>query len=168
MSNEDKMRYDFGEWASDNGAYPKAIERNGDEYKLMQTQQFWEAWKACAAIKDAESEKVRYEQSVQIKEVVTALKSEIAARDLMIKELREVLHNMLEQFTKSHSTLKDSDARVKAHKALANSKHIDGKALEKALLEARIDEISQYEDVSTDAFERLRNLKAKLAELNKE
>lgn len=43
----DKMREDFEEWASDNGASPRAIHRgvNGG-YLLMSTFAAWEAWQA--------------------------------------------------------------------------------------------------------------------------
>jgi len=36
----------FEVWFSDNGASPKAIERSGDGYRLMQAQSAWVAWQA--------------------------------------------------------------------------------------------------------------------------
>ena len=45
-------REGFEKWASDDGAWPKAIERNGEDYKLMQTQLFWCGWKAACKFRD--------------------------------------------------------------------------------------------------------------------
>ncbi len=39
-------RQQFEEWASDNGKWPQAVERNGDSYKFMKTHTDWLAWKA--------------------------------------------------------------------------------------------------------------------------
>lgn len=39
-------RQQFEEWASDNGKWPQAVERNGDSYKLMKTHTDWLAWQA--------------------------------------------------------------------------------------------------------------------------
>jgi hypothetical protein len=39
-------RQQFEEWASDNGKWPKAVERNGEGYKFMKTHTDWLAWKA--------------------------------------------------------------------------------------------------------------------------
>ncbi|MEW3423872.1 hypothetical protein QOZ34_32215, partial [Pseudomonas aeruginosa] len=35
---------------SDEGIYPKAVERSGNCYKLAQTQSYWMAWQASAAL----------------------------------------------------------------------------------------------------------------------
>ncbi|HHM6005608.1 TPA: hypothetical protein ACRNK3_004284 [Pseudomonas aeruginosa] len=43
-------RAKFEYWASDEGIYPKAIERSGNCYKLAQTQSYWMAWQARAAL----------------------------------------------------------------------------------------------------------------------
>ena len=48
VSGYDSSRLAFEDWASDHGTNKRAIERDGDGYKLMQTHQAWEAWKACA------------------------------------------------------------------------------------------------------------------------
>ncbi|NTT95266.1 LysM peptidoglycan-binding domain-containing protein [Pseudomonas aeruginosa] len=40
----------FEYWASDEGLYPKAVERAGNCYKLAQTQSYWMAWQARAAL----------------------------------------------------------------------------------------------------------------------
>lgn len=40
----------FEAWASDDGEFPKAVERSGHGYKLMQTQTYWMAWQARAAL----------------------------------------------------------------------------------------------------------------------
>lgn len=40
------MRAEFENWYSDNSQFPKAVERSGDGYKLMQAQQSWMAWQA--------------------------------------------------------------------------------------------------------------------------
>lgn len=40
----------FEYWASDEGLYPKAVERAGNCYKLAQTQSYWMAWQARASL----------------------------------------------------------------------------------------------------------------------
>lgn len=40
----------FEYWASDEGIYPKAVERSGNCYKLAQTQSYWMAWQARASL----------------------------------------------------------------------------------------------------------------------
>jgi hypothetical protein len=42
-------RQAFEAWASDNGQWPKAIARNGDNYLLAITQCYWSAWQARAS-----------------------------------------------------------------------------------------------------------------------
>lgn len=42
----DDVRTAFEQWYSDNGSWPSSVERNGDDYKLMQAQQAWTAWQA--------------------------------------------------------------------------------------------------------------------------
>lgn len=49
MTNTDKMRESFEKWASDDGRWPQAIERNGDEYKFMRTAVDWRVWQAAHA-----------------------------------------------------------------------------------------------------------------------
>ncbi len=44
------QREEFEKWASNEGAWPAAIERSRDGYKLAKTQADWNAWKACAEI----------------------------------------------------------------------------------------------------------------------
>lgn len=46
---EPDQRAKFEWWYSDQGQYPKAVERRGDGYVLMQAQDSWVAWQACAA-----------------------------------------------------------------------------------------------------------------------
>lgn len=40
------MQSAFEAWASDNGAWPKAVERDTSGYRLMQTESSWIAWQA--------------------------------------------------------------------------------------------------------------------------
>ncbi len=40
----------FEAWASDAGQWPKAVERSGEGYRLMNTQLLWGAWMARAAL----------------------------------------------------------------------------------------------------------------------
>jgi hypothetical protein len=68
--NEEQLRAQFEEWASDEGRWIKAVERYKDSYKLLNTVVQWVAFQACAKIKDAE---------------IAELKAQI-----------ENLHNMLE------------------------------------------------------------------------
>lgn len=47
MSDKDELeRQRFERWASDDGRFPRAIERKGFSYILLQTQSQWEAWRA--------------------------------------------------------------------------------------------------------------------------
>lgn len=46
LTTGDRERFEH--WASDDGEYPKAIERVGSGYKLGQTQAFWFAWHQCS------------------------------------------------------------------------------------------------------------------------
>lgn len=48
VSGDAADRLAFEKWASDDYKNPNAIERNGEGYKLMQTQSDWSAWKACS------------------------------------------------------------------------------------------------------------------------
>lgn len=52
---EELDRVAFEHWFSDNGENPKAIERPGDVYKLMQTQAAWVAWSAAVKVERAHS-----------------------------------------------------------------------------------------------------------------
>jgi hypothetical protein len=46
----EKMERDaFEKWLSEDGKWPKAIERDGDSYKLIQANSSWIAWQARAA-----------------------------------------------------------------------------------------------------------------------
>lgn len=42
----ENCRESFEKWFSDNGEFPKAIEKYGGEYRLMGAQTSWTAWKA--------------------------------------------------------------------------------------------------------------------------
>ena len=42
----------FENWYSDGGKFPKAIERNGDGYKLKHAHDSWTAWQACWKIQN--------------------------------------------------------------------------------------------------------------------
>lgn len=54
------VREAFERWYSDDGASPKAIERNaGGGYKLLQACNAWTAWHAASASKDAEIQRLR-------------------------------------------------------------------------------------------------------------
>ena len=46
----DQEREAFEVWASDNGKYTAAVERNGDGYVLGSIQAFWMVWQVRAAI----------------------------------------------------------------------------------------------------------------------
>ena len=46
---EAQEREAFEAWASNDGAWTRAIERDGADYKLMQTSSNWRAWKAARA-----------------------------------------------------------------------------------------------------------------------
>lgn len=54
----------FERWASDDGEYPKAVERVGDCYRLAQTQAYWMAWHKCStenpaiAVIDAQADEI--------------------------------------------------------------------------------------------------------------
>lgn len=40
------MREQFEAWASDNGQFPRAIERSGEGYRFLATQNNWQVWQA--------------------------------------------------------------------------------------------------------------------------
>ena len=46
----------FSAWMSDNGLFPKAVERSGDNYKLMQTRSAWQTWQVAFAAGQASKE----------------------------------------------------------------------------------------------------------------
>lgn len=46
LTTGDRERFEH--WASDDGEYPKAIERVGNCYRLAQTQAYWMAWHKCS------------------------------------------------------------------------------------------------------------------------
>jgi hypothetical protein len=48
----------FEAWYSDEGLFPRSIERNGGSYILMQAQQAWTAWQARAALDEAASQDI--------------------------------------------------------------------------------------------------------------
>lgn len=43
------MREQFEAWASDNGQFPRAIERSGEGYRFLPTQNKWDVWQASRA-----------------------------------------------------------------------------------------------------------------------
>ena len=45
----DFIRSEFEKWESDNGKWPRSIERSGEGYRLITVQSDWTAWKACAS-----------------------------------------------------------------------------------------------------------------------
>ena len=47
MTHEE-IRQAFEKWYSDGNRYMAALERNGEGYRLMQAQQAWHVWYACA------------------------------------------------------------------------------------------------------------------------
>lgn len=49
MSHTEQMREAFERYMSDDGEFPKAVERSGDGYRLLQSQNAWVTWKACAS-----------------------------------------------------------------------------------------------------------------------
>lgn len=64
-----KERERFEAWASDNGTFPKDVERDeGDSYKLMQTHMYWMAWQA--AIEQATQQ---YKQRIEEMERMVAM-----------------------------------------------------------------------------------------------
>jgi hypothetical protein len=48
-TQQDEMRAKFEHWASDEGSYPKAVQRHGESYLLMQTANSWVVWQAATA-----------------------------------------------------------------------------------------------------------------------
>ncbi|HEY6022309.1 MAG TPA: hypothetical protein VIY48_21365 [Candidatus Paceibacterota bacterium] len=158
--SEDKMKADFDRWIFD---------PSSEGYPLRHTNAAWYAWKACAAIKDAEiaehKKNSHYFQDQYVKQ-----RAEIAARDLMIKELREDVERIAfmgmdkpmqadgEYFYQSQ--LRNCIAI--AAQALAKSEHHNSRALEKMLLEAEI------KGMRNSSIESQREANKKLAELNKE
>lgn len=186
MSNEEKMRKDFAAYWDRDDTDEEYIFAAvfGTGAKRRAAMAFYAAAKACAAIKDAEIAKLqKHNQDLRANALaneqanydqVAKLVNEIAARDLMIKELREAL-TVISDENMTHTaflylSLEHAYERI-AKEALAKSEHYNSRALEKKLLEARIDELKiiDYEYVvKTTASIRLQDLQEKLAELNKE
>lgn len=54
-------RENFEAWASDDGKYPLAVERSGDSYRLLATQNNWEVWQAATASMQAERDQLAAE-----------------------------------------------------------------------------------------------------------
>lgn len=164
-SHEDKMREEFEEnyltrWRGSKLQF----ERDADgEYTDSGVYTDWLAWKDCAAIKDAEIVKERQLCTEYIEQRNDAYK-EIAARDLMIKELQCILHKLA--CLGNGKTYGNSLGNEIAQKALAKSEHHDYRALEKMLLGAELKGLNTYDD--SDYFKRKDEVIAKLAELNKE
>ena len=145
---------------------------------------FVRSWEACAAIKDAEIaelEQAAQDEINRLEDQKLVLSEKIASRDLMIKELREAIQQMLDAQRLSTKYAPDNVEeaekqldRVKkagnsAREALANSEHHNPSALEKKLLEAKINAIKIVYGMSADGKDDLIDeIKAKLAELNKE
>lgn len=56
MTNNDELeRERFENWASDEGKYPRAVEKRGGEYLLLATQSKWETWQAALSSKQEKS-----------------------------------------------------------------------------------------------------------------
>lgn len=70
LTTGDRERFEH--WASDDGEYPKAIERVGSGYKLGQTQAFWFAWHQCSTKSPAIA--VIDSQAAEIERLKTALR----------------------------------------------------------------------------------------------
>ena len=144
MSNEDKMRENLREQAFElrKAAYEFGLSDHAEDHDRMTKAQrsLFESMESCAAIKDAE----------------------IASRDLTVKELLEALNNII---ANGDYTAPEGMKRI-AKEALAKTEHHNSRALEKMLLEARIDELHAAECITVSFL--LLDAEAKLAELNKE
>jgi arsenate reductase-like glutaredoxin family protein len=46
MRDDNVTREAFEHWYSNAGKYPEAVERSGDNYKLLQANGAWQAWQA--------------------------------------------------------------------------------------------------------------------------
>lgn len=44
-----QARDEFERWFSDEGQWPQAVERSGEDYRLAQAQSSWTAWQAATA-----------------------------------------------------------------------------------------------------------------------
>jgi hypothetical protein len=82
LTTGDRERFEH--WASDDGEYPKAIERVGSGYKLGQTQAFWFAWHQCStkspAIAVIESQAAEVER---LRKERDALRDAVLAIDIL-------------------------------------------------------------------------------------
>lgn len=56
--SEQEEREAFEHWFSDGGEWPKAVERSGDGYKLMQAHSAWRAWQARAMLPEDEDARI--------------------------------------------------------------------------------------------------------------
>lgn len=170
--SEDKMREEFYK------AFPKfagilEMDEAGSISHLdsMTARHQFAVWEACAAIKDAE---IAHWQQVVVEENRNSQK-EIAARDLMIKEfiarlstIQSLYKRMITEWEADNYLHQDTCDEL--DKALANSEHHNSRALEKMLLEARIDELESFgREIKfghRQALERVAQLRRKLVALN--
>jgi len=89
----DTDREAFEAWASDNGAYPQCIERLGDGYKLMATQQKWGAWQAANCITTMQAATQRQQSRI----------AELEADAALGRQMREAIGNeSLARFIEKH------------------------------------------------------------------
>lgn len=59
----------FEAWASDNGQWPKAVARNGENYLLAITQSYWSAWRAAWALQSVPSGQAGGDAGVEVEEI---------------------------------------------------------------------------------------------------
>lgn len=56
MSDKNELaREVFERWVSDDGKFPRAVEKRGGEYLLLATQSKWETWQAALSSKQEEA-----------------------------------------------------------------------------------------------------------------
>ena len=76
-------REEFEAYVSNNGRWPRSIDRNGESYRLIQTQSAWDTWK------DARAPLL---ETLRMKDVSVALaiKTQQALEDLLKKAEEEL------------------------------------------------------------------------------
>ncbi|WP_228752936.1 hypothetical protein [Pseudomonas aeruginosa] len=95
----------FEYWASDEGLYPKAVERAGNCYKLAQTQSYWMAWQARAAL--AQPSPTHAEQAEGAQEVPSPVSQEYDRHLISLLRKGEALPGHQEEAADEIERLRD-------------------------------------------------------------
>ncbi|EMM5462825.1 hypothetical protein [Pseudomonas aeruginosa] len=140
-------RAKFEYWASDEGIYPKAVERSGNCYKLAQTQSYWMAWQARAAL--AEVERLRESKGDPVGSLEKCMKV-MYERDEHAKRLEVALARVAEM-EKELAMARDAAAKGDAARHAAGGMEMEIQELREKVTELRKELRSRWTYASTQA-----------------